>query len=818
MTSSQSSVGEQPMPAKEAVRPRTPSNPSKDKDATPHTPRGPLFTNLEDAFRNIASKNASNSNLSQKDETSSRLDTSPEELTTSPSEDQSLEAHATASHHVALPRIPSSVFGRSLTEFRDFAINSTSSGSKMPLTKQGRPSATGVQEQDITDTELADSLDDSGNTVDKIVDQYIDHPASSHGLPSRGATATRGGFHGEELHHLGNYNVAYQPGSSSRELPRLPTSGNLGYRRRPSSPEDNVSLLEDSNPEVFQRLPETDVSELEEDRQPFFPSPLHLPAKRSQMRLEQLKEEELDNSTNESSDEPFKYDGPTYKDALLPAKAKNISQALRRASRLGETSQGTLLTPEQSPVAPKRRYPGLSTSQVPLAEERRVRNIKVVVKGSQDMEGNSANRSSKKVSFGAQLGKLSSARDSTLNGDWVTEATSDDDDYDESFIKTTGSSIADYSDGNEQSSPQQSNPFSTQSRLLPHPISKKLPESYELQPLKGANRPAPLPPTDANRFPNSASRFAPSVADDGSIVNRGRPTRTRALTNNPFSQDNECKRADFDSHFAANFTRSGPSKYDFRDSVSEYTPATPKGKRISGIKRSNAYVSLTGLAAAQSQGLASASTENDISSSRAVQATPYQVRHVDEDYPVRNAQWWRDEQEREKNFKTPLPSSFNGEPLTAKSKFTFELISLDEAQRKEKAQRDSGEKDETESPRTRFQRAMSSSSTANPAFQSSSPIGPPLPAHPRRERVHAPQLSIDFSPIVPSFGDAFKDTPSPFSATSRPDMTPTSSHPTRSFLHNASSPRTPTTAPSKQAGAKRWLGRMKPALPKTRLF
>ncbi|ETS81221.1 hypothetical protein PFICI_06223 [Pestalotiopsis fici W106-1] len=177
-----------------------------------------------------------------------------------------------------------------------------------------------------------------------------------------------------------------------------------------------------------------------------------------------------------------------------------------------------------------------------------------------------------------QRSRLTRSRD--IDADWVTEATSEADfgintsnrDFAEG-IKATGSSIADYSDAGWSTPYPQ---FSSRNRVG-QTISGE-PESYEMQDLNerkqggGGHLPkARVPRFDG--FGQNNSRFIPNYSSQAGSSAGGQ---------NPFRRD--YKRADPGSYFQYKGDRNAPSRFEFRDSASTYTPAFEADRANSGTQ------------------------------------------------------------------------------------------------------------------------------------------------------------------------------------------------------------------------------------------
>ncbi|KAI1414945.1 hypothetical protein F5Y13DRAFT_196933 [Hypoxylon sp. FL1857] len=774
-------------------------------------PRGPLFSNLDEAFRKIRSKSVSSCNPSQKglQECESNRDNSKK----LPLGDQPAD-EITPQPQNAIQSLNTSIVGRSLTDSHGASSNRT----YLDETDMS------FEEQEVGELTTVEPLDDSGSTIDDIPDKYAHYPAEETGVPPRDGVATRLGFRGEETYRYGITLRHYPAGSPPSDLPQTPyIDSPLSRRRSQSMLELNQysSPLAGSTVSNSQHLldPDAQADELQQARKPFFPSPLYLSEKRIK-KMAKLDDNDdffstrssLHDDTADSSINPFKYDGQHYQESLKRTKEKDVSQALRRASNIGD-SGAVDFTPEPSASAVRYQRSELpSNSEYPVASDRKVIDIRVVIGdgaklgAQEDGYRDMVSRSTKSVRLGNLLHR-SFARESTGDCDWVTESTGEGGaEYGEASLRpatfqTTGSSIADYSDDGERKS---SGFFGAKFRVLQHPAGKDDSESYELRNLKGSRQQVYLPKSrPLHGTENSGRLFSTS----NSILNQVRPSMSRKLSN-PFGASDSYRRADLEGNFALKNSRFGPSKYEFRDSQSDYAPTIPHPNTqgtLAGTRPELEFTYPDGFDVESPSSLQQGRT-----SSQEVEVTPRkhpEIRLVDQYYPVRNGAWWRAEKEAARVTAGPS-TTFNGEPISGLSKFDFELLPLDEAQRREKQQREAGEKDETEPAQTRFKRAMSSTSSGGLQTSTPTALRPPIPA---RRGLVAPHLSINFSTSLDqSCREALQDLSSPFSATSRPNITPLSSRVTKSLLRGASPASTAVTATP--AEKKRFFGQFKSRL------
>ncbi|KAI1497199.1 hypothetical protein F5X99DRAFT_423748 [Biscogniauxia marginata] len=579
------------------------------------------------------------------------------------------------------------------------------------------------------------------------------------------------------------------------------------------------------------------IDELRQFRQELIPKPLRIPSNRGLINPGQDKygkpisdaASSVDN-TGESNEDPFKYDGEGYKAFLHPSMERDISQALKRMNKgVGAPSEGILVSPETSPVQGAATKSSVSDPDISpvrngqLAEDffdpdalravapggRRERDIRVVIDRKPQIEsdtymtpGGFNNSNLRGGTHNNVHGRLH--KGSTSEGDWVTEATSETDFGSNSGpitklfgggIKATGSSIADYSDDNNG---HLQGPFGSRDPILQHPTGEGQLSRYGIRRLKDTEQPI-IVPRRTNGFPENSIRLYSSNNKDESGFSRPPSTRKRS---NPFIQEGY-RRGVSSNRLSFKFDRKGPSKYDFRDSTSEYGLAGVSNHATCGTYETLAshspdnYPSTTDARFDRSADYnADRNPSAKISASRFrdIHTTPqrnYSSQRSDEAFSG-SYRYGQSKDLCRRQFAAATTSSWEDEP-SSESKFEFELIPLDQAREKYKRERDSGETDETEPAHDRILRKKSTKSGQN--AQESSPIEPPLPAHVRQARL-ARNLSSDFTPpSIQSFQDDVQNMPTPLSANVRGQFSPTPGS-GRSFLRMKSalgSPVTPTT-------------------------
>lgn len=716
------------------------------------TPRVPLFSDADEAYRRIVTKNSNNPFRKGKH-------TQVEAVSAKSQDDLPLQT--------AAPVV--------MAQDTEVANGSSAPVIEMPAAVKDSSTLTQFLQRNIEMFKAAEPIESSSSTVEKIVDQYTTnardegsnsvvnsesgssisaaypltaHPGSaifplSQSIQSslqslRQGAPTRLGFRGEEK--ATNGIRRWQVGSDLSDAPsENPPSVPKGGRRRSKSLsgiDEHLSYLGSSTLSDSQNLldAEAQVNDLHGTRL----SPLNSPfqknsGEKSTEVFSDLGSNSVDITTGSNID-PFKYD-------------RDISRRLRRASKLGGTSDFSMLTPEVSPY----HKTGTKNTELPKSEQsdeipsdvvtsKKVQELKVYITRKPEIEDDTPDS---RLLLSRGLNTL--PKESSGDGEWVTELTSSANPSSADLFKATGSSIADYSDNDRASSEKKKGRalptlFSSRRLVLQHPLGQNQAESHHIRDIKGTGQAVSLPRTDGNRLaasPNNSTRLF----------------STKVAPSNPFGRMDSYQQADPAAKFSFKLKPKGPSKFDFRDSVSSHAPTLHRDQIGSGIPRSNYQKSLfTGIATDYNNGEpgtpAYKRRKRDSSAMQAVQSTPKKQRRtpekqeetrlVDQAYPVRYDGWWqrgRQEQEDEAGF----ASSTIGEPASARSKFEFELLPLHEAQRKQRQQRESGANDETQPASVRYQNAISSRNVTP-----SGPINRPMPTYAGTHGGLAPRLSTEF--------------------------------------------------------------------------
>ena len=621
----------------------------------------------------------------------------------------------------------------------------------------------------------------SPSTVEDIFDQYaVDIPeGGAPKLVAKGANSTRGE----------NLTQAVAPSESSQlQLPAVPYmgvqldqhTGEGSSQARTSRPDSQESVALHTREDVLESL-----------RRSLEPRPLRIPSRPLAAPLDPFTDGDESSSASDEqhgpSEDPFQYDSVEYQRMLAAfQKERDVSQALKRLAHTS-TSDASFASPANSPikragnrdisvVSPPQsrgvagpilrersslRHSSTSSIQQPISlADGQPHKIKVVIQRASNerfsdaAERDRASRSYDPYSTVRRNRARVIPREMTSDSGWVTEATSDvgsswDASSDAPFpafdFKAAGSSIADYSDDETTDAGTQNGPFTSRDRILQHPRGQDKTGPYVVHNLKGANQQVLLPKgqgRDGSGFPQNSMRlFSPK--SKGAEITPRRPGGVRQLSN-PFRQGSY-RRADMNDNFQFK-RRNDPSRYEFRDSTSEYGPAINSNHATRGsISCPPSPVQLD-----QDQdrddGITIGLTISNVNSAR----KPHKVHvgnKVDHDAKFVSAtidSTSRSRQSRDitvdRQFAMNTPSYFDYEPGSARSlsvRNDFELLPLDEAQAKLKRQRESGETDETEPASVRFKRARSRASSQ--ALSTSTSPQPPSLARVRNGQQQTPR-------------------------------------------------------------------------------
>jgi hypothetical protein len=455
--------------------------------------------------------------------------------------------------------------------------------------------------------------------------------------------------------------------------------------------------------------------------------------------------------------DPFAHpEDQAYKTFLEPPMEREISQKLKRQSCLASQSTGTFYDADGNIRAIDTGDGAQLDSD---AEDSPLRLIRPQGKIFDQISLPTTSTGGKPVRhINVRLGPESETGDNNQanqvvqeDADWVTEATSD-----VGFgavaegslsvgYKQTGSSLANYSDDEIG---DQLGRFGSRERIIQHPAGEDHYTSYDVQQPKDSKF-AVLVPRRHNGFPENANRRWASI-EQQQEPGRFRPQPLNKSCN-PFRAPNS-RRPVVPSRLAFDFDfdKDARSKYEFRDSTSEYEPAVASTKANCGTHPYATHGSLpspvseadgddhpstTDARFDQSADLdADGDSSNRVSQRREV----YQTPRRGQDGPVKLSIYAADRRKQLEDLERQqfaAASSYYDPPSASsvRSKFNFELLPLEIAKRKNKQQRDSGETNETESTAARLKRKESATS--------SDLLEPPAKAF-----FTSRDLSINFSP------------------------------------------------------------------------
>lgn len=433
---------------------------------------------------------------------------------------------------------------------------------------------------------------------------------------------------------------------------------------------------------------------------------------------------------------------------LLPME-REISQKLRHVSRNIGLNGGTFYGPnmDENFIRPARpqgeifsqpSIPAISAGNKPL------RHIKVIIGRDSETGEDSQDRYGPQVNAGHN-----SRNNASEDGDWVTEATSD-----VGFetctstppgrpmvveFKRAGSSLADYSDDGTVDR------FGSQERIIDHPAEDNLYKPDDIQRLNESKF-AILLPRQRNAFQENGNRRWESTRQQEPASFR--PQTLHKSTN--AYREVDSRRPWAPKRLVFNFDENAPPRYEFRDSVSEYEPATASTKANCGTHQYDTHGSLPSpeLQIGEDNHPSLTDALFDRSVDLDADQSPFtgfprqnkanQASHHNQDTKL--SLYDRQRQLEELEVQEFAAASSYYDPPSAdsvKSKFNFELLPLQLAQRKNKLQRDSGQTNETESAVARLTRKQTVSS-ANPATHLLEP--------PAKAFFTSRELSISFSP------------------------------------------------------------------------
>ncbi|KAI0521514.1 hypothetical protein F5B22DRAFT_643680 [Xylaria bambusicola] len=732
------------------------------KQARSITPRGQRFSKLSDAYLNITSR------LGSKQTTHKALD-----------QHQSSSTDSVVSS-VAVPR---------LVRSQDELQARTSASAMRFFMKKSRRTTLGsidTPEEDLAPK--ADRGDNAGPSLRKQIDNEL--PTSS-GPPQDTTSSTIkrivAQYDGSTSSLRAEYNNSREY-CWKTELPRsqppqasLPEPPPMNTQRSAYAHQgehDSPGL--DSSITDSQHLldAEAQAHELDEVGRALFPLPLNIArtlhdteiTRQQHYNALRINDDFMEPGKKAPNDNlsAHRYDG-CCKTYLKPQMQRDISQELRRLSSSpkpmysAENSEHFPVQQEQ-PQDDTFSQSGLLT---PSTGGKRVRHIKVVIgresKISKDNhEGNGAYNDAKH-----------DHRDiCSEDGDWITEATSDVG-FGISTVplaegpltggfKKAGSSIADYSDDGYEDILDR---FGSQERILQNPEGDdkdKMSFSRRMNQPKFASV---FSRRHGTRLELSSLPWASTTQEE---AGQFRPQILRK-NKNPYREFNN-RQNKTSGRLVFNFDQNAPPRYEFRDSISEYEPAAASTKANCGTRIYDTRGSLPSPVSdvAEENHLHNTDTEFNRSAEFDADAIlsnnfPQQSKHCqtvglgqDTRFSIYAADR-KNQIEGIDNREFAAASSYYDQPSanSVRSKFNFELLPLDQARRRDRSKRYSGEINEDEPTAARIKRNQSVRSIK----RTHSPPKPPTKAF-----LTGPDLSANFSsPKWQAQNSDLTDTPAPFS-------------------------------------------------------
>lgn len=482
----------------------------------------------------------------------------------------------------------------------------------------------------------------------------------------------------------------------------------------------------------------------------------------------------LADASTDSNDDPFKYDNEEYRRIRQLGKEREVSCALRRLAPSDTHASGIVGSTTTSPRKTRAFHDYQEDMGEVSAQEHNEnyrpegsffnpiafralhgdvaydqnQDIKVKIRKSSKPDSRRSSRRSS--TFGLSVERHHrdlniSPYDHVIEGDWVTEATSEvgfggtahNDPFSQG-IKATGSSIADYSDNGYAAHCYS---FGSREKILQH--SSEGPNSYEMHDLQGTKQVDLLPRRQFprfNGFGKNNSRYNSNIP---------RPTDPQGIMSNPFRRD--YARADASSYFAYKADVNTRSKYEFRDSTSTYTPHIVNNNNgASGAQEAPPYTSMCSINTAELP-----EDKADPSLVFTNRLPEGNVRQVHKHHRGQSRQLallripknsYRDfaTVAQEEDHPTPLTGSDLGEgPTSSSSKFSFRLLDLSEAQALQRIRRASEDTNKTASTQ-KYNRTFSESSSRPPL----TPLPRPSTAYMGRDShvKRGSRLSSTFTP------------------------------------------------------------------------
>ncbi|KAF2963627.1 hypothetical protein GQX73_g9944 [Xylaria multiplex] len=701
------------------------------------TPRGQRFSKLSDAYFNITSRQGSNSTIRKVSDPSQSSSAGP---SLSP-----LAGPRPAKSQDDL-QTPGSASGMRNCVKKDRRASFDSIDLLGDLSpRMGRRDITRLSLSKQIENELGNlneqSQDTTNSTIEGILAQY----------DGRISSLKEGYDKSREHRSKAEFAISQPPLGSLPEFPPMDMQFTSGV----CYIEYDSPVLDSSVTDSQHLLDaEAQAHELEEARRALVPLPLKLAQPHRGVELS--RGENYPSLRNKGASRvyggesrvynPFmEREDDSYKTYLQSPIERDISQRLRRVSDYAGYGTSTSHSqnvdedfaaqqgPPQGEIFSQYGASKASTGEKPL------RHIKVVIGREPETLTNSQG--------------YSNPQDDAEDGDWITEATSD-----AGFgfasrplsrrpltgeFKKAGSSLADYSDDDYEGVADR---FGSQERIIRYPSSDGKDKSYNTTRSKESKFTALLS-RRCNASPESLGHHWGNTITQA--TGQFRPQILRK-DENPFREVSS-KRSVTSGRLVFNFDENAPPRYEFRDSVSEYEVVAASTKANCETRQFDTKGSILSqvsdlgkenlLSTTDARFDKSADLDADRNPSggfsqqnKACQAPP---RGQDKGFSIYEKD--RREQLKERDERQfASGSSYYDQPSanSVRSKFDFELLSLDHAQQKNKRQRSSGETNETESAAARLKRKQSVRSRD----LEKSPLEPPPKAF-----FTSPDLSLNFS-------------------------------------------------------------------------
>ncbi|KAI0881491.1 uncharacterized protein GGS22DRAFT_196440 [Annulohypoxylon maeteangense] len=631
------------------------------------------------------------------------------------------------------------------------------------------PNSPVLEKEDDNELEYKEPDDNVSNTINRILEVFADRPETDIEPPFRNPSKSQikmrreGMYNGFSAAHFGS--VSGPP----LGLPQSPPSASRGHRRSKSIRDFGFGSSKNN----------ATASDLQ-----------HLLNDDSRASLGGSSYEDVFmNACNTSY-----YLGGRDSATLRPARGRDVSFAMRHVGLVSEASQATIVTEDED--SPLRHQATRLPSTSAYGDLR-----------SQRDHGINQNPNIPEQDEGLVM------RDSANTDDWCTTEMNSEAGFvsgtsmnHPNIIQPTGSSVAGNS---EESVWRMPTTVRYRPRVIQHPGLKGQQESYEMHTMKPSKWPVLLPKGQHSRpggYPENSSRcFTVGESNEHPTS----PMRNVSSTN-PFLRIDSNRRNMDSGSLILPTSYTGRSRFEFRDSVSTFATQTlerhPSNARLSMAPTESGDGVLEKVPLRENLPVVKSESDDSLAeqtSSKVVEVSsqkPSDPCLVDQDYPNRRMASRKISKDKDPNWVDLEPSTSNAELMSSRSKFEFELIPLDEAQRLNKEQRDCGETDETEST---IKRCLRAENVKSIRAVSNTPARIPHPLRKHTRRIEdAPKLSIDFSPSSVFYTDALRDITPPFSATTHPNLAEPAKARVRTPSVTEDTILTPLGAPS-------WIERMK---------